>query len=912
MSLDEARTRVARSIEELRAAHAAALGSIEAELSRGAERWRTERARVDAETQQARSISLAKARNVVMARHGKVRDHAFALTAGGSGDVLKAATTLEIGQLLVNAKRAGVNTQLEVPLLVPLFGAGNITVLGCGNAADSLLRGIQLETLRETASGQLKLVSYDPMLRQQIAPFARLAETAPDAIRTIHLQKELDMLIEELTETVSRVGRLLLGGSDGLVEHRLHTGLQIERFRLIALSDYPAGVTQTQHERLLTLARAAARHGIAFLFHVPDPKALPDWLRLEDLIALGDSFEAGTSRVIWGRNPQLNCALPKITATEVTKAVDAEVVAAELATRVDLAALMPVADWTESSVDGLTVQLASAAGTPLSITFGDSMPHGLITGSSGSGKSNLIKLLIYGLGARYSPDEVELYLLDMKEGVTLAPMAPSAGSPVALPHARVLGLQADQEFGLSMLAEVERIYRHRMKEMSPYDNIKEYRKATPGARMPRIVLVIDEFQLLLEDDATRVGRDSAAKLLSLAKLVRAAGIHLIVATQEIGFSALTGIRDSLLAQLKLRIALQNTARGSEMTLESGNAAAAELTVRGEIVVNEEFGQRAANRIGRMPYADEAELTKLRTRWYDNRPAQLAPGIVFDGAPPAEFLREMPWLRAAREETARGKRPRLLLGRPVAVSEAPLSFTLDATPGRNLAVVGAAGDSDDAASSTHLALGIIEGCALSLAAQYPPGACDFIVLDLLGDLDREAGNVPAWLAAMTALGHTPRMVPPDEVKAWTVETAAGLDERTDALRPTFVFGLGFERVAPIMEREGGIGSIAPVKLLQKIWQQGPVTGLHCIFWWASGPMYLTHIEKKMEAFFSGTLVLFGAEEVAHRVNDLMTKWEGSENRGLFRDSAGAQGKRKMIPYRVLGSAEFDKFAMEFRA
>lgn len=917
MSVESARAVVTRAAHELRLAHGEALGAIEAELRRVTEAGAAERSGVEATAKRDLAIAQTRASNAVMAAQGRVRDRVLELTTSATSDTLRVAQVVEVGELVINAKRAGINSQLDVPLLVPLLGVGNLTVLGDGERAASLVRNVQLEALRGTTAGQLSLAAYDPRLTNPLAPFAQLSAAGSDLVRSIQSPKELDGLIDELTATVARVGNLLLGGAGGLVEHREQTGTAVERYLLVSLHNYPEGVSEQQHLRLLTIARAAARHGIAFLFHIPSGKALPAWLDLDDLKALGDAFDVTSSRAIWARNPDLNAALPEVSAAMVASAVAGVVASAAESSKVELPALLPGREWGESSVDGLTVPVAQGPTGPIDITFGDAMPHGLITGSSGSGKSNLIKLLIYGLSARYSPDELELYLLDMKEGVTLAPMAPpNAGSGTYLPHARIIGLQADQEFGVSVLQEIERLYKRRMAEMSPVDNIKDYRRKYPDARMPRVLVIIDEFHMLLADDANRVGKEAAKRLLSLVKLVRAAGIHILVATQEIGFSALAGMRQGLLDQMKLRLALQNTPEASQQTLRSGNTAAAELRFSPSdafrpVVVNRELGAEQANQVGRTPFADEGALTPMRERWYEKRPRELSDPTVFNGKLPVELVSDASAVVRARNLLADGSSPRVMLGRPVAATKEPVTFVLDPTPGRNLAIVGTASDGldDDAPSDRtpeHLALGPLTACGLALASQHPSGNADFVVLDLLSEQDRAKGKIREWLEGIERFGHTPVVLKQGDVKGWIAETAASLAGREPTAPPMYVFGLGFERVPAIMEREGGPGSVAPVKQLQAIWQQGPTSGLHSIFWWAHGPTYLTHIEKKMETFFAGTLVLFGAEEVAQRVNDLTTKWEGADNRSLFRDSSGAQGKRKLIPYRPLAPDELAAF------
>lgn len=914
MTVETARAAVLRAAEQLRVAHGSALGALEAELRRVDAEGATTRSSVESSAKRDQLIAQTLASNAVIAAHSTVRDNVLDLTAGAGPASLRVASIVEVGDLLVNAKRAGIHSSLDTPLLVPLLGRGSLTVIGGGERADDLVRSIQLQALQGTAPGQLALAAYDPRLGNPLAPFARLNEAEPGLVRTVQSAQGLNQFLDDLTTSIARVGTLLQGSRDGLVEHRESAGKQIELFQLVSLHNYPEAVTEQQHARLLTLARAAPRHGISFIIQIDDAKALPAWCDLGDLKSLGDSFEVTASRTLWSRKPELNAVPSAVQPAEAATAVARIVDAAERSTEVHLRTFLPEKQWTESSAAGLTVTLAQGPSGPIDVTFGDDMPHGLITGSSGSGKSNLIKLLIYGLSARYSPDELEFTLLDMKEGVTLAPLAPSRESSVSLPHARVIGLQADQEFGLSVLQEVERVYKRRMNQMSPFDNIKEYREAHPDVRLPRIMLIVDEFQLLLAEDANRVGKDAAARLLSLVKLVRAAGIHLVLATQEISsLSALAGTRDGLMAQIKLRVALKNTSRGSEDTLETGNTAAADLRVRGAVVVNDELGAKSENRIGRTPYADEKALTSLRTEWYERRPADLPHPTVFNGRPPADLLLDLPEFERIRHAARDGSvAPRVVLGRAVSVNQSPLAFVLEPGPGRNLAIVGNASsggddpEDDGPDAPGHLALGIIAAAGLSLAAQHDPGSVDFVVLDLLGERDRAAGMVPEWLDSLRRLGHEPVVIAHRDVKAWFLETAGALGDRTPDSRPAYIFGLGFDRVGAISEREGsGLSATTPARDLQKIFDQGPATRLHSFFWWANGPTYAAHIERRFD-LFSATFVLFGAEEVAQRVGDLLTKWEGRENRAFYRDTSGAQGKRTVIPYRPLSADEFDRF------
>ena len=100
---------------------------------------------------------------------------------------------------------------------------------------------------------------------------------------------------------------------------------------------------------------------------------------------------------------------------------------------------------------GVDVPLGRAGATKLQhLRLGNgTSQHVLISGKTGSGKSTLLHVLITNLALRYSPDEVELYLIDFKKGVEFKAYAPN------LPHARVIAIESEREFGLSVLQRLD-------------------------------------------------------------------------------------------------------------------------------------------------------------------------------------------------------------------------------------------------------------------------------------------------------------------------------------------------------------------------------------------------------------------------------------------------------------------------
>lgn len=213
----------------------------------------------------------------------------------------------------------------------------------------------------------------------------------------------------------------------------------------------------------------------------------------------------------------------------------------------------------------------TTSGAEVVLDIGDRYPHYLIGGTTGSGKSNLLHNIIMNACWNYSPEELRIYLLDFKEGVEFSRYA----NPL-LKHAVLVATEADTEYGISVLKHLvqEKTRRYSLFKSKDCKDFFAYRTSNPKEILPRILVVIDEFQLLLEGR----GKEYTIETLSmLAKQGRACGIHLVLATQS-----LKGIDFGTLApQFSGRIALKSTAEDSKLLLggiTSSNEAAAELEI----------------------------------------------------------------------------------------------------------------------------------------------------------------------------------------------------------------------------------------------------------------------------------------------------------------------------------------------
>src|SRR5690606_7443355 len=182
------------------------------------------------------------------------------------------------------------------------------------------------------------------------------------------------------------------------------------------------------------------------------------------------------------------------TATRLIQKIGA---AAKAAARVevpfDFIAPGPDSWWTGESRSETDIPLGKAGALRkqhLALGHGTSQ-HVLIAGRTGSGKSTLMHAMIANLALVYSPDEIDLYLIDFKKGVEFKTYATHQ-----LPHAGVVAIESEREFGVSVLQRLDaelKLRADRFRDAGVQD-IQGYRNAPGTPPLPRVLLIVDEFQ----------------------------------------------------------------------------------------------------------------------------------------------------------------------------------------------------------------------------------------------------------------------------------------------------------------------------------------------------------------------------------------------------------------------------------
>ncbi|MEO3933855.1 FtsK/SpoIIIE domain-containing protein [Micrococcaceae bacterium Sec7.4] len=216
-----------------------------------------------------------------------------------------------------------------------------------------------------------------------------------------------------------------------------------------------------------------------------------------------------------------------------------------------LGALIPVsaADitlrWTASAfARGLPVTIGIGRSGPLPLDLQTDGPHFLVAGTTGSGKSALLRTLAAGLAAAHPPERVNLLFIDFKGGSGLRPLA-------GLPHCVGLLTDLDLDEMARTLVSLRAEVRRREELLAAYGaaDLPGYESLGPvGQPLPHLVIIIDEFRMLVDE-----APEALAELMRVAAIGRSLGIHLIMATQRPQGAVSADIRANVTSCIALRV-----------------------------------------------------------------------------------------------------------------------------------------------------------------------------------------------------------------------------------------------------------------------------------------------------------------------------------------------------------------------
>ena len=776
-------------------------------------------------------------------------------------------------------------------------------------AAVTALQAMMLRFLTGLPPGKVRFTVIDPVgLGENFAAFMHLADFDEKLIGSriwtepAHIEKRLADLTEHMENVIQKY---LRNQYKSIEEYNTAAGEVAEPYRVLVIANFPTNFSPDAARRLVSIMSSGPACGVCTLVGVDTGFPMPRDFHLADLEQVAFTLNWKDGRFTPDDDALAPFPLaidtppsPGEVAALVNRVGEASRDAARVEVPFDFIMPAPEKVWAGSAARGFDVAIGRAGATGrqlLSLGKGTAQ-HALIAGKTGSGKSTLLHALITNLALNYSPDEAELYLIDFKKGVEFKTYAEHR-----LPHARVVAIESEREFGMSVLQRLDGIMKERGEafRVAGVNDLGGFREARPNERCPRIMLIVDEFQeFFVEDD--KLAQECALLLDRLVRQGRAFGVHILLGSQTLGGAF--SLARSTIDQMAVRIALQCSEADAQLILSKDNTAARLLNRPGDAIYNDANGMVEGNDPFQVVWLNddkrEALLEDLRKRSAEagrNDP----PPLVFEGSASADLTETQP-LTTLIEATADAvpSGPTVLyLGDPVAIKE-PTEVVIRPQSGANVLFIGQQEES---------ALALMTAGIVSLAARYRTNTTSaagrpVTVIDGTPD-DSEYANYLANAAG--ALGLDGAVVDRTGMSAALAELTAEFHRRQSGesadRSPRFLLVHGLHRLRELRKADDDFGfgrksdkPASPGENFTALLRDGPPVGIHCVVWCDS----LTNLQRAVDRqglreFALRVLFQMSAADSSHLLDTPIASRLG-RSRALYVEEGGERPE-KFRPY-----------------
>lgn len=826
--------------------------------------------------------------------------------------------TVRVEQLLPQSVRVDAGGATAAPVNFEPLRDQYLTIMAdpAAPASIELIKTMVLRALTTLPPGKTQIAVIDPPgLGRDYGWLMHLGDYDPELVshrvwtQPVHIAKLLTQLAQKAEDFIQQS---LRNQYASIEEYNRDAGPLAEPFRLLIWSSFPVGLDDQSWKPLQSLLDTGARCGIIPIFLI-DPAQPWEGSEYRDLLmrrGLHVSLSGARQRLVV-HTPELEPLVvdpPEPPGETTAQAIVHQVGKRALqASRVEvpLSQLATPRDqwWQADSSASLDIPIGqSGVGRVQSLKLGvGTAQHAIVAGKTGSGKSTLLHAIITSAAVKYSPERLRLVLLDFKKGVEF-----QAYSQAALPHADIIGIESQREFGLSALEYVDQCMQRRgqLFRSAGVQDLHSWNLLHPDEPMPRMLIVIDEFQeLFVEED--KISSQVSLILDRIVRQGRSFGVHAVLSSQTL--AGAYSLPRTTMGQMAVRIALQCDAADAQLIFTDDNPAASRLNRPGQAVYNDQGGRVEGNQSMQIGWLTKKEMLSwlgdLPSRGYRNSDPTsnlLGRAVIFEGNRAATWNREAA-VRAI--EVARVERnPEAcwcVVGESVAISPAVVVPLTDQA-GRNLMIVG--GDDEQTASAV---LSITSSFIANYAAKHTPhialvqGAKPTDAMCLA--LPKRMLKLPAQLQvadvrgadAMLADLHAmlkSRMEAPENHAQWQPILLNILNiGRLRSLRPEDEFGLG----------SFGEAKMTPDKHLEELLREGPSHRIHVLVTaenanvvsrWLSR-MSLREIEIRM-------LMQMSANDSTHLIDSVAAAHLGSHVMLLHDDATSTEVRFRPYEFETL--------------
>jgi DNA segregation ATPase FtsK/SpoIIIE, S-DNA-T family len=729
------------------------------------------------------------------------------------------------------------------PLLLKVRDQGKL-------AAVQTVQAIMLRFLTGLPPGKVRFTIIDPVgLGDNFAAFMHLADY-DEALVGSRIWTEPNQIEKRLTDLTTHmenvIQKYLRNQYKSIDEYNEQAGEVAEPYRVLVVANFPTNFSLETARRLISIMTSGSTCGVYTLISVDTKQPFPQGFNLSDLELPSINLNYKDGGFFWKDDDlsRFPLTVDQPPSTErLTKLVQIIGERSRDANKVEVpfefVAPSPENVWKSDSRKGISVPIGRSGATKrqfMQLGQGTAQ-HALIAGKTGSGKSTFLHALITNLALHYSPNEIELYLIDFKKGVEF-----KAYASLGLPHAKVIAIESEREFGISVLQRLDSELKLRGDRFraAGVNDINSFRNEFPNERCPRILFVVDEFQeFFVEED--KLAQEASLLLDRLVRQGRAFGLHVFLGSQTLGGAY--SLARSTIDQMAVRIALQCSEADAQLILSKDNNAARLLSRPGEAIYNDANGLLEGNDLFQVVWLPEPSRERYLQELHRRVNGQYQPPLVFEGNIPS-VIDQNHLLNRLLENPTWGETPRVAsawLGEAIAIKD-PTAAVFRPQSGNHLLLIG---------QHEEAALTIFTTSLISFASQYPPEKIGLYLLDGTNEDDPNWG----YLRRVTnILPHRVRQAERHELGVLFSEITEELNKRqkgeTTDRSPRFVLIHGLHRYRDLRKeddfgygRRGAEKVASPAEMFTTILRDGPALGIHLVMWCDTLPNLNRSIDRQ---------------------------------------------------------------------
>jgi DNA segregation ATPase FtsK/SpoIIIE, S-DNA-T family len=738
------------------------------------------------------------------------------------------------------------------PIAYDLMGDGAMILhcqSGTENLSDQVMQNVCLRAVTALPAGSLQMTIIDPQgLGKTFSWLMSIADENPSLVgdrvwtQPLHIADQLARAARHVEDVIQQS---LRNNYKNLYEYNQQAGPMAIPYRLIVWDHFPFGLDDHSWQSLCSILAAGGRCGVGVILRISenhvwptfaDPAKLRDFglhLRFERAF---DSQGRDDGTRVFLNIPELS-TVPMYPDAAPTADRVREIIEHHLEAVSDIGKMIvpfesieiPVKErQVTSSAEGLAIPVGiSAAGRLQQLRLGQgTSQHVLIAGKTGSGKSSLLHTMITSAAMKYSPDDLRLILLDFKKGVEFQVYAEAE-----LSHTDIIGIESRREFGVSTLEYLDRVMHARGEAFREWgvQDLPSLARRKPDIKMPRILIVIDEFQeLFVEDD--KLSQQASMLMDRIVRQGRSFGMHLVLASQTLGGAY--SLPRTTLAQMAVRIALQCDSSDAMLILSEDNTAAERLRHSGQAIYNEAGGRIESNQGFQVSFlTKESQLERLHSLSkvpvpHDPTTNALGRRVVFEGHKPAIWDERSIALAMAGSPSSEGGYA-MILGESVAI-DPPIIKPVHRGAGRNCFVVG---------TDESMAASILAGCLVGFQRTATTPTLPTAEIRILNGARPEDVTLGRFLSSLDGLQNTV-LASPREIESFMGELQNELESRLSQAEVTHPSKLicicNLSRFRELRKSEDfafgdDSGGTKPDSVLANLLKDGPTVGLYVWVW-----------------------------------------------------------------------------------